>query len=102
MLYEVITVAALTVYETYSFDNGVTGPTALFWWKESVLDGREGKYFASFVVDNGQTGLAASGDQAPAGATIEWSAPAGSLQSPTDTLRTTFVDPAGELARLEP
>ncbi len=56
-------VAALTVYETYSFDNGVTGPTALFWWKESVLDGREGKYFASFVVDNGHGNMGAVVDR---------------------------------------
>lgn len=47
-------VVALTFYENYSFSNGVAGPTALFWWVESTLEGYEGKYFASFVVDNGQ------------------------------------------------
>jgi hypothetical protein len=47
-------VVALTFYDTYSFSNGVSGPTALFWWQESKMEGYKGKFYVMFVVDNGQ------------------------------------------------
>jgi hypothetical protein len=44
---------------------------------------------------------AASGDAAPVATVVEWIAPAGAHILPADTLRLTFVDPAGEIPRLE-
>jgi hypothetical protein len=46
---------AITFYDNYSFSiKGVPGPTALFWWREELAQGMEGKYLAFVVVDNGQ------------------------------------------------
>ncbi len=47
-------IVALKFYDNYTFSNGVSGPVALFWFRETVMEGVQGKYFACFVVDNGQ------------------------------------------------
>lgn len=47
-------IVALKFYDNYTFSNGVSGPTALFWFRETVLEGYKDKYTACFVVDNGQ------------------------------------------------
>ncbi len=59
-------IVALKFYDHYTFSNGVSGPVALFWFRETVLQGYQGKYFACFVVDNGQ------GNNAPA---QDWAGP---------------------------
>jgi hypothetical protein len=47
-------VVAVTFYENYSFSNGVSGPTALVWFRGSYPELFNGKYLACFFVDNGQ------------------------------------------------
>jgi hypothetical protein len=59
-------VVAIIFYDNYTFSNGVTGPTALLWWRESFNKPYMGKYLAIFVVDNGQ------GSQAEA---LDWVGP---------------------------
>jgi len=57
-------VVAVTFYDDYSFLNGISGPTALFWWREEVAGWGLGKFFASFVVDKGQGSKAMDADWA--------------------------------------
>ncbi len=47
-------IVAVKFYDNYTFSNGVSGPTALFWFRETVMEGYKDKYTACFVVDNGQ------------------------------------------------
>jgi len=55
-------VVAVTFYENYTFTNGVSGPTAVVWWRESFSEPYVGKYLAIFFVDNGQGSQAAASD----------------------------------------
>lgn len=57
-------IVAVKFYDNYTFSNGVSGPTALFWFRETVLEGYKDKYTACFVVDNGQGKNAAVKDWA--------------------------------------
>jgi hypothetical protein len=47
-------VVSLTLYENYTFKNGVSGPTALVWCREFVNEYYKDHYFAYFVVDLGK------------------------------------------------
>ncbi len=88
------TADAAPAVTTVTIANGATADVDEYVNPEGLQESRT-------AVDDSLENSALSSDRAEVATSVSWTAPPGSLTSPVDAFRLVFLDPAGELDRLE-